>query len=64
MKPLLLLASLTLLLSACGNEQQAPSEPQGTVIDAQIEALNKAKAVEQQMQDAAEAQRKAIEQAE
>jgi PBP1b-binding outer membrane lipoprotein LpoB len=44
-------------------ETLAPEIKQATVFDAQLNALDKAKSVESTLQDAAEAERKKIEQA-
>lgn len=60
------LIPLALLLSACN--PASPPEPKtadkpGTVFDAQIRAVKKAQAVEGQVQDAADAQRRQIDNA-
>jgi len=59
MKPLLALVPLIVLLSAC----DAPSNEPATnpILDPQVRALEKAKGVEGQLKDAAEAQRQQME---
>ena len=66
MKPLLL--AIMVLLSACNNPTPPPKvdatpKPK-PIFDTQIQAMKKAQAVEGQVNAAAEAQRKQIEQAE
>ncbi len=65
MKLLLTLILLAIALAACdnktpGNNLAATPEPPKTMIDNQLKALDKAKGVEQQIQDAADKQRQAI----
>jgi len=63
------LTALALILAAC-DASVPPPEPEvnerqpNTVFETQIEAVDKARAVEGQMLDAAEAQRRQIERAE
>ena len=59
----LLLSSVIFCLISCSDNENASveTEPKKTVIDHQIQALEKAKGVEQQIMDAAEQQQKLIE---
>lgn len=50
-----------LLAAGCGDR---PAPPQPGVFDSQLQAIDKAKAVEQTMQDQADERRKAIDEAE
>ncbi|MCF6224829.1 MAG: hypothetical protein L3J22_00800 [Xanthomonadales bacterium] len=57
---------LMLVLNACGEPQQtansaAPEKPSQRVMEEQFQALDKARGVEKSLQEAAEKQRKAIE---
>jgi hypothetical protein len=71
MKRTIVLASLLLALSACGGKPEADAPKaaatapaaakQKTVIDDQLKALDKAKAVEQQLEDEKEKHDKDIE---
>jgi hypothetical protein len=54
----------TLALGACGERSSAPPPQQRGAFDAQLQALDKAKGVEKTLQDQAEAQRKALDEAE
>ena len=51
-----MMASFLLILSSC-----TPSDSDGTVFDDQVEAIDRAQEVEDQILDAAERQRRAIE---
>lgn len=51
-------------LAACGERDSAPAPQQRGAFDAQLQALEKARGVEKTLQDQAEAQRKAIDEAE
>lgn len=64
-----LLIPITILLSACNNPAPPPKidtteRTPNPVFETQIQAVQKARAVEGQVMDAAEAQRKQVEQAE
>ena len=65
----ILLLSLTLALAACGKRAAAPSAPASVeppafkIAEQQRKQLDEAKALEQQMQKAAEEKQKAIEEA-
>lgn len=61
-----LLAFVMAVLAACGEHRTAAEKPAASpsVIEPQLKALEKAKGVEQTLADQAEAQRKAIEEAE
>ncbi len=58
-----LLIVLALYLTACSDNENSSSEPKQsvkTIIDSQLNALEKAKGVEQKLLDATEQQRKLI----
>lgn len=65
MKRMLAILCAACALVACGEKPQAKPEPKVRgVFDAQLQALDKAKGVEQTLQQGAEAQRQAIDEAE
>ncbi|OYY73640.1 MAG: hypothetical protein B7Y40_08335 [Gammaproteobacteria bacterium 28-57-27] len=58
------LITLCLLLSACDSSPQPPQAEPNPITETQIQAMKKAQAVQEQVDAAAEAQRKQIEAAE